>query len=226
MSRYHRVALPGTIHHVVNRGNRRQPIFRDARDYREFRSLLCEAGRRCAVSLLAYALLPNHWHLVLRVGELGALSSYMHWLGTVHVRRHHVRYGGVGTGHLYQGRFKSFLIQQDVHLLAVLRYVEANALRAGLVPIAEEWPWSSLRAWLDAEPEPRLGDWPIPRPSDWVNYVNCQSPQAELDRIRTAARRECPFGRDPWVQAVVSDHQLEATQRSRGRPPNVGPGRS
>lgn len=220
MPRRCRVALPGTIHHIVNRGNRRQAIFRDSHDYREFLGLLSDAGRRFAISLLAYALMPNHWHLVLRVNEAGALSAYVHWLGTVHARRHHTRYGSVGTGHLYQGRFKSFLIQQDAHLLAVLRYVEANALRAGLVPSAEDWPWTSLRVRLDADPESLLREWPITRPSEWLAYVNTHSPQSELDRIRNAAQRGCPFGQQGWMKAVVSEHQLENTVRLRGRPPN------
>ena len=100
--------------------------------------------------------MPNHWHLVLRPMEVTALAGFMGWVGVTHVRRHHEHYHRRGGGHLYQGRFKSFPTKNDEHFLTLCRYVEANALRAGLVEKAQDWRWSSLASVPDVEP----GHWP------------------------------------------------------------------
>src|SRR5205823_2191462 len=119
-------------------------------DFAAFVKLLREAGERTPVRLLAYCLMPNHFHLVLWPRADGDLSDYMRWLLTAHVRRYHQHYHS--SGHVYQGRFRSFPIQEDDHLLTVLRYAERNPVRAGLVERAQDWRWSS--AALDRGPEP------------------------------------------------------------------------
>ena len=97
--------------------------------------------------VLSWCLMPNHWHLVLWPREDGQLSRFMLRLCTAHVRRHFAHYQTSCGGHLYQGRFKSFPVQDDFHFLTVCRYVEANALRANLVGRAQDWRWGSLWAW-------------------------------------------------------------------------------
>src|SRR5207248_6613964 len=110
-----------------------------------------------------------------------------------HVRRYFEHYHDQAGGHLYQGRFKSFPVQDDHHLLTVLRYVEANPLRAGLVARAEDWNWSSLKL-LHQGRGHLLDEWPLPRPSDWIDRVN-EPPQAEeLERVRTCVIRGRPLG--------------------------------
>jgi putative transposase len=94
--------------------------------------------------LLSYCLMPNHWHLVLWPRADGELSDFGHWLTLTHTQRWHAHYHNVGTGHLYQGRFKSFPVARDEHFLQLCRYVERNPLRAGLVRRAEAWQWGSL----------------------------------------------------------------------------------
>src|SRR5213079_76042 len=94
--------------------------------------------------LIGYCLMPNHWHLVLWPRKDGELSAYLRWLTVTHTQRYHAHYHTAGTGPLYQGRFKSFPIQEDEHFLTVMRYAERNPLRANLVKRAEEWRWSSL----------------------------------------------------------------------------------
>jgi putative transposase len=126
----------------------------------------------------------------------------------------------VGSGHLYQGRFKSFVVQSDAHFLAVSRYVEANALNGKLVRRAEDWRWGSLwrvqRAKIDVPP--RIHPWPVPRPSDWLTYVNQPAEAAETDALRRCARRGCPYGDEAWAAEVAEHLGLQSTLRARGRP--------
>jgi putative transposase len=118
-------------------------VFHKPEDYEAFLRLIPLANERLPLRVLGYCLMPNHFHLVLWPREAGDLGRWMQWLMTSHVRRYHRHFGG--SGHVWQGRFKAFPIQQDEHLLTVLRYMERNPLRANLVERAEEWRWSSLR---------------------------------------------------------------------------------
>ncbi len=120
--------------------------------------------------LLAFCLMPNHWHLVVWPRHTGELSDFGHWLTLTHTQRWHAHYHDVGTGHLYQGRFKSFPVAEDDHFLQLCRYVERNALRAGLVERAEQWRWGSLwhRYQGETPPPPWLSTWPVAEPADWV----------------------------------------------------------
>ena len=122
--------------HVINRGNGRMTIFDDESDYAAFERVMAETMERKPMRLLAYCLMPNHWHLVLRPRKDGDLGRFMQRLTVTHVRRWHEHRHTAGEGHLYQGTYKSFLVAQDEHYLSVCRYVERNALRAGLVPRA------------------------------------------------------------------------------------------
>jgi putative transposase len=143
MPRTARAVEGGGIYHVLNRGNGRMRIFHKPEDYESFVKLLGEARERArGVDLLGLCLMPNHWHMVVRPRADADLAAFMRWLCTAHVRRHHAHYHSA-AGHLYQGRHKSFPVQDDGHLLTVLRYVEANALRGGLAERAGEWRWSS-----------------------------------------------------------------------------------
>ena len=127
--------------HVINRSARRVPMFARPKDYREFLAILREGLKRHPVPLVAYCLMNNHWHLVVGPTGTALLSKLMHWVTTTHAVRLNLRQGRTGEGAVYQGRFKSFPVQHDAHFLTVCRYVEANALRAGLVPRAEAWRW-------------------------------------------------------------------------------------
>ena len=129
------------MYHVISRGNA-QHVFRKREDYAAFVRLMVAANRRLPIRLTGYCLLPNHFHLVLWPYGDGDLSRWMQWLLTAHVRRSHRHYRG--SGHVWQGQFKAFPVEQDEHYLIVLRYVERNALRAELMPRAEDWPWCIL----------------------------------------------------------------------------------
>ena len=129
---------------MLNRANARMTIFDDDGDYEAFETILEQAVARFETRLLAYCLMPNHWHLVVWPRNDGELSSLVGWLTLTHTQRWHAHRRSAGSGHVYQGRFKSFPIQEDDHFYTVARYVERNALRANLVPRAEQWRWSSL----------------------------------------------------------------------------------
>jgi putative transposase len=220
MSRPKRADEAGGIYHALNRGNARSTIFHKDRDYESFEQILAEGLERYGVDLFAYQLMPNHWHLVLCPSEDGAMSNLLRWVTGTHTMRYHAHYHSSGEGHIYQGRFKSFPVQDDGHFFVVCRYVERNALRAGLVARAEDWPWGSLWRWLQKnEPEPRLlSSWPIDRLPGWVKRVNTALSERELNAVRHCIRRGRPYGDDPWIETISRRLGLESTLRPRGRP--------
>jgi putative transposase len=141
----------------------------------------------------------------------------MHWLLNTHVRRYHQHYHS--SGHIWQGRFKAFPIEQDEHLLTVLRYVERNPMRAALAERAEEWPWSSAGCWRPGAMRPAyLTAGPVRRPRDWLEWVNRAVTAAELEAVRRCVNRGSPYGSDVWVAAAAVRLGLESALRPRGRP--------
>jgi putative transposase len=218
MPRTGRAAPGGKVYHVLNRGNGRCRLFHKDADYEAFQRLLLEVREAVPVRLLAWCLMPNHWHLVLRPAEDGQLSRFMLRLSTAHVRRHFSQYHTTGGGHLYQGRFKSFAVQDDGHFLTVCRYVEANPLRGGLVKRAGNWPWSSLWAHLHKDTKLRPDPWPVRRPNGWEGIVQAAPAEDELGRLRTSVRRGRPFGSEDWVLKTARQLGLGFTLRDRGRP--------
>jgi len=141
----------------------------------------------------------------------------MHWLQNAHVRRYHRHYKE--SGHIWQGRYKSFPIQSDEHLLTVLRYVERNPVRAKLVRLAERWPWSSAR--MRSNPAERPGwqvESSVARPEPWLAHANAALTAGELESLRRSVNRGAPFGSESWVKSTVWKHGMESTIRRRGRP--------
>ena len=218
MARTLRVALGGYCYHVLNRGNGRRTVFHEEADCDAFVKLLNEANEHVPMRLLAFCLMPNHFHLALWPREDGQLSDYMAWLLTAHVRRYHNHYHS--SGHIWQGRFKSFPIEEDNHLLTVLRYIERNPVRANLVPRAQDWIWSSAAAVRgdEARPRPSLDPGPVRRPDGWLQHVNEAQTEGEVNRLRESLRRSRPYGSLPWMMQTARLLGLEATLRPLGRP--------
>jgi putative transposase len=167
--------------------------------------------------------MPNHWHLLLWPRGDGDLGRFMQRLSTAHVRRWQMHYHETGLGHLYQGRFKSFPVQEDTHFLTVARYVERNALRAKLVERAEGWRWSSLwrREHGSAQERGLLSEWPVERPADWLTWVNQPQTETELAELRTSINKGRPFGQSDWRQRMIEDLALQTSVRERGRPRKI-----
>jgi putative transposase len=192
-------------------------VFHKADDYQAFVAMMAEASVRTPMRILAYCRMLNRFHLALWPHADGDLSRWMHWLLTTHVRRYLRHYQS--SGHIWQGRFKAFPIQEDEHLLTVLRYIERNPLRAGLVERAEAWPWSSL-CWLALPAQAPVGLEPgtVLRGRDWVEGVNPAMTEAEVERVRLCMCRDRPFGSDAWTTATGRRLGLESSLRLRGRP--------
>ena len=219
MPRPLRMAMGGLVYHVLNRANAGMQIFDGRGDYHAFEATLAEAVERVQMRVLSYCVMPNHWHLILWPREDGDLSRFMAWLTLTHTQRWHAYRRTAGSGHVYQGRFKSFVVDTDEYFMTVCRYVERNPIRAKLVTTAEEWQWASPyhRQRHDELGAAILSDWPGSVPGDWAATVNESLTQRELDAVRHSVVRGCPYGSPNWVQRIASRLGLESTLRPRGR---------
>ena len=220
MGRPKRADDGGLIYHVLNRANARMTIFEKGEDFEAFERVLQQAVDRYQMRLLAYSLMPNHWHLVVWPREDGQLSRFVGWLTLTHTQRWHAHRHSTGSGHVYQGRFKSFPVQDDEHFITVCRYVERNALRANLVKLAQQWRWCSLHRWAHGTPKDKslLSRWPLPRRPGWLDHVNTPQTEAELAALTRCIHRGNPFGNERWSSKMVHKLNLQSTLRPRGRP--------
>ena len=224
MPRTARVAPGGMVFHVLNRGVARMQLFEQAVDYQAFEQVLRDTLDQSPMRICAYAVMPNHWHLLLWPECDGELAAFMQRLTITHVRRWQEHKGYAGLGHVYQGRYKSFPVESDEHFWVVARYVERNALRANLVLRAEEWRWSSLwqRCHPTGEERSLLAAWPIDMPANWLERVNQTDDAQELEALRRSVQRGRPFGQPEWQKEIAKRLGLESAYRPTGRPRRVG----
>jgi REP element-mobilizing transposase RayT len=190
MARLPRTSYPGAVHHVTSRGVGRAEIFSSDADYEVFLATLVEAGRLARWSCLAYCLMPNHYHLLVGRVDVARLSTGMQFLNGAYASRYNTAYER--TGHVFQGRFHDELVRRDEHLLESLRYIALNPVRAGLVPRAELWQWSSYGATAGVRDR-----------QEWVHE----------DAVLAL------FGRDSAVARLRYAEFVAAGMRSTGRPP-------
>jgi putative transposase len=162
MSRRPRICPAKTCFHVLNRAVARLTLFEKPEDDEAFERVPGEAVERQSLPMFSYSLMPDHWHFVVRPKTDDQLSDFFRWLTQTHTMRWHAQSHTSGTGHLYQGRFKTFPIESDDHLLAVLRSVERNPLRAGLCERAEDWKCGSAWRMVNGDEQSRslLSEWP------------------------------------------------------------------
>jgi putative transposase len=206
-------------YHIISRGNNRAAVFHEATDYDQFVDLMAQAQARVSLPILAACVMPNHFHVVVAQEAATDISRWAHWLLTTHTHRYHLKHDTCGR--VWQGRFKAFPIEQDGHLLTVMRYVERNALRAGLVARAEGWPWSSL-AWRHGGSRtrlPHLVDTALP--AHWTEWVNSPQTAEELEAIRACVNHQRPYGGDAWASRQSALSPARSTGRRRGRPPKT-----
>ncbi len=221
MARPKRKTKGGYFYHVLNRANGRLRIFKKRDDFLAFEKIIGEIQERVTVDVFGYCLMGNHWHLLLRPHRDGDLSEFMRLVSVTHATRYHHSHGTAGTGHLYQGRFKSFPVQGNNHLLNVLRYIESNPLRAQMVEKASDYKWSSYCYHSNQEDRERaftLSSLPTKLPSNWSSQVHKDMAKSKVDEIANSIKRGAGFGDKDWVKETVVDLDLQSTINKRGRP--------
>jgi len=220
MPRRPRSAPGGLVYHVLNRSVGKMKMFRHDADYLAFERIIHQAYELHPIRILSYCVMPTHWHFVVWPKTDSQVTDFFRWLAHTHAVRWRVSHHTVGYGHLYQGRFKCFPVQNDGHLLTVCRYVEKNPLASNLVGRADQWRWSSLWTALhgDVKQKSILSDWPVDRPRNWNELVNRPLAEIELETIKTSLVRGRPLGEAQWVAKTASNLNLQHTIRSEGRP--------
>ena len=217
----------GLIYHVINRGNNRQPVFFNAGDFQAFLDALWELKGRKPFALYGYCLLSNHFHLLVRP-QGDSISRIMQSLLVSHTQRYHKHRRSLG--HVWQGRFKSPVVQNDEHLLTVLRYIEANPLRAKVVERAELYRWSSYPVHGQGATSElvdrlvtyeQLSPYATVRQRRWAQKVHLPEADATMAAIRRSNESGLPFGETGWVRRLADRLDLDLTIRPRGRPRKV-----
>lgn len=193
------VGRAGRVFHVVNRAIQDQLLFRDFGEYLAFQQRMVWALEVEPTRLLAFCLMPNHWHLLLQPRPDLEVSRFVKWLTSTHAKNLRRWRGSEGRGAVYQSRYRISAVDTERYFYVATRYVERNAARGGLVERAEQWPFGS------ASEAPRLqgiqlATWPVPRPSSWLTYLNDAESPADLDFIRRRTRRNEPIG-EPRLDA-------------------------
>ena len=218
----------GLTYHVIDRGNSRQDVFHKDADFEAFLKALADLKQRKPFQLYGYCLLNNHFHLLLRPLE-GTVSRIMQSLLVSHTQRYHKHYRS--GGHVWQGRFKSPVIQNDEHLLTVLRYIEANPLRAKIVKRAEDYRWSSYRTHGLGEADElvdrlilfdQLSPYAAVRQRLWAKKVHRPIEEQTLAAIRRSSATGLPYGGDGWVQSLARKLNLDLTIRLSRRTTESG----
>ena len=222
MPRDIRKLIDGAFYHVLNRGNAKQQLFHERIDFSRFLDMAASALEEHPVDIFAYCIMPNHFHFVVSAIPSTNISDWVHQFMTKHVLFHRNKYQS--SGHIWQGRFKDFPIQNDDYLCTVIRYVERNPVRSGLVRSAVEWRWSSLYERVTKSYRLISDKMFVEIPKDaqeWIRYVDRTLTEEERMRIRTCIKRQAPFGDSAWIEAFSKKYGLEKTIRPRGRPKKI-----
>jgi putative transposase len=221
MPRAARVDVGDNFYHVINRAIMRLPIFTNDEEYLHFEKLIKEAVAEVDVEIIAYTIMPNHWHFLIRTKNDGDLGLFMHRLTSTHTRQVKVKTGTVGTGPIYQGRYKSFIIENGRYLSAVFKYIERNPVRAKLVERVEDWRWGS--AWRrfrgSFKQKELLSDLPMSIFDDYPAWINVAESIDEVEGVRKSVNKNAPYGSESWLEKTVIQFNLQMTLRNPGRPP-------
>ncbi len=224
MGRPKRQCAGGIAYHALNRANGKLRIFRKHADFEAFEHILAQALAKFPMRLCGYCIMGNHWHMLLWPRNDGDISEFVRWVTLTHTQRWHASHGTAGTGHLYQGRFKSFPVQSDSHYLKTMQYIESNPLRAGLVENSCDWQYSSLAVRNGtARDAPIVNPGPVKLPTNWNRYVNIAPNKKDSLTLENCIKRGTPYGGDRWIAAISNKLGLQITLRPRGRPKKGSP---
>jgi putative transposase len=220
MARLPRMVLPGIPHHVTQRGNRRERTFFEDGDYALYLDLLAQAAERSGVEIWSYCLMPNHVHIIAVPRDEDGLGRAFR-----HVHRHYTGYVNARlrvTGHLWQGRFSSVAMDEG-HLVAALRYVALNPVRARLVARPEDWPWSSVRAHLAGQDDHVVSTAPaLDRVGDFSAFLGEDFDEAMgYAALRKAETLGRPIGTSEWLKDISAKTGRALLPGKRGPKPKA-----
>lgn len=225
MARLPRLVVPGWPHHVIQRGNNRQAIVRTDADRRAWREILAESLETHGVTLQAYVLMDNHFHLLLTPPSPQALSRMMQSLGRRYVGGHNALHGRSGT--LWEGRYKCSPVETEAYFLACMRYIELNPVRAGMVLHAGEFLWSSAGHHLGLRQDAlvsdhpvywQLGNTPFERERRYRDLLEAGMSEREAAVITEAALKGWALCPPDVLQAQGLAGGRPLSPRGRGRP--------
>jgi putative transposase len=225
MARLPRLTLPGHPHHVIHRGNNRQAVFVDRQDREMLLEVLAEQARVHEVAVHAYVLMDNHFHLLATPRTAEGLSLLMQALGRRYVRAFNQRHGRTGT--LWEGRYRSTVLDPARYLLACMAYIDLNPVRWGLVADPAEYPWSSHAHALGLRPDRlvtphalywALGNTPFAREAAYAALVQAGLPEQECRRITDATLSGWALGDADFAAALQSQTERRVTKAQAGRP--------
>lgn len=225
MARLPRLVVPHQPHHIIQSGNDRQAIFRDADDHAAFLRWLRDAAKQFKVAIHAYVLMPNHLHLLASPSDATGLARMMQWVGRHYVPYFNAKYQRTGT--LWQGRYRATVIDADKYLMACSRYIESNPVRTGLAATPAEYPWSSFAHHAGTRPDPlitdhaaywALGNTPFAREAAYQELM-AQPPQPdEVALLTDAALKGWVLGSDQFKAALAKQANRRVSPAKRGRP--------
>jgi putative transposase len=230
MARQPRLVLPHEPHHVLQRGNDNQPIFRDDDDHRRFLEFLRESAKFYRVAIHAYVLMPNHVHLLATPADEDGLAAMMQKVGRLYVPWFNNKHGRSGT--LFQGRFRTSVIDANAYFLACVRYIELNPLRNQLAFDPLEYPWSSYAHHAGVRPDPlitdhakywELGNTPFQREAAYIELAQQGMSAQELDAINAAVLKGAPLGSHAFMLELERKTKRQILPAKRGRPFKVKP---
>lgn len=225
MARLPRLIVPSQPHHVIQRGNNDQLIFQDAEDYQAFVGWLRSAAKTYKVAVHAYVLLPNHLHLLVSPSDETGLGQMMQWIGRYYVPYFNQKYGRSGT--LWQGRYKTSLIDADKYFMSCSRYIEFHPVRAGLAGDAASYPWSSYAHHAGLKPDSlitdhaqywALGNTPFQREAAYISLTEQALTPAEIEVINKAVLKGWPLGSDKFKTELQNKVKRQVLPAKRGRP--------
>ena len=225
MARLPRLVVPNQPHHVIQRGNDRQTIFRETEDYAAFLGWLREAARQFKVAIHAYVLLPDHLHLLVSPSDDTGLGKMMQWVGRHYVPYFNGKYRRTGT--LWQGRYRATVIDSEQYFLLCSRYIESHPVRAALVSAPEDYPWSSIAHHIGAKHDSlitdhpvfwALGNTPFDREANYKALMELGISQREADALTEATLKGWPLGSDRFKAALAKQVSRRVTPAKRGRP--------
>jgi len=229
MPRPLRICLPGLVYHILNRGNNRQAIFLSDEDYPHYLRILSKYKKKFGFKIFAYCLMTNHVHLLIKTSIHGTVSQIVKAITIAHTRRYHYRYQT--SGHVWQGRFKSPIVSDDEYLLTLMRYIEQNPVRAGMVNHPEEYRFSSYHensrkeapVLTDRQDNPvfiGLGSTLTDCAQIYKEFASALLEEDKLKLIRRSLGGQSHFASDKFIDQIQTKIAL-SQKKHRGRPRRI-----